>query len=377
MNIIETEDKKKMYTGILIGLAINANFIINFVSTIVHISNMYVYFLLILGIISVIINGYKLKKDNKIFIIIFCFIMQFAIGFLKINSETTKHFFLCFLGIAIPCLMMTANEFDVNFILKSIILSSFVCGMFYFKIYITHFDVYNATLQMGIAYSLLPGLTTACIILMDIKNQTKRYKLLGLCIFILSILALFRLMTRGAYMCVLVFVISLILIKQQNNIPKKVFTIISLVLVSIIIVFIFQENFAKSDWYNKVFGIKQDNILNGREQDYDILFKWRGMDNFLLGNGIGSYKINVGSDYFHNLFGQIFYEQGIFFTLLIAVIVYNQFKKIKRKSKLESKEKEFILMLLCISILRLQVSYYYWIDASFWIFLWINFIYKK
>ena len=135
---------------------------------------------------------------------------------------------------------------------------------------------------------------------------------------------------------------------NQDRKSKKLMIVIGFVLFVGIFIYCFGERIASSTWFFEVFGIKEGNILNGRELDYKVAFSWRGLDLFLFGSGVGSFQKNENYEYIHNLFGQIYYEQGIYSLLFIIYVVLRTIKLFFKDQLKNNYVKLFILMLFCI-----------------------------
>ena len=151
---------------------------------------------------------------------------------------------------------------------------------------------------------------------------------------------------------------------------KNRFVFIFVIAFAFVFLLVFWDFISSSGWFVRVFGVKSNRILNGREYDIQLSFSYRGFIPFLFGSGVGSAYLYGGTEYIHNLFGQLYYEQGIILTIFVLVVIIKAIAFIFKKQRINNNEKKYIMsVFLCCSIVRLMVSYYFWIDANFWLFL--------
>ena len=113
--------------------------------------------------------------------------------------------------------------------------------------------------------------------------------------------------------------------------------------------------------------LKADDVLNGRENLYPIAMQ--GINkSFILGNGIGSFNLRYNT-YPHNFILQIMYEGGIIFLLPIIIpVIYGVYAIVAKKS-ISRNMRIFIIFLFCASIVRLLISYEFWKEMFFWLYL--------
>ena len=354
-------------SGILVGLFLNANFLSGAISMLVPIDNVFIYILLFITALSLIINGFSVPILKKQALLVLVILIQLFYGKLFVNSVTTDQFTLCFFCVGVPCLLLSLHKFSVEKALRAIVISCCLCAPYHIHLLTTEYTVYNSGMQMGVAYSLLPAIFASLIV---ICGENTFYRVLSIIALLLSTMVLFKLMTRGAYLCIFAFIVGYVYITTKNNTYKRYFIVISMILVASILLVLVGKYFFSSSWYYRIFGIKAHNILNGRERDLSAVFTWRSMKDFLLGSGIGSFKKYDYTDYIHNLLGQIYYEQGIYSVIFVTFIVL----KIVHIFIIDNNDFGviFFLMLFCMGIIRLMVSYYFWIDQSFWLLIWLT-----
>lgn len=360
-------DKSITQTSMLVGLIINGNFVVNTISHFIKISSLYAIYMISLGMICLLVNkSVPIISNKKAFLCVIVVFLQFFFSILEIGNIRTNHFFQCFIAIGLPCCLIGMNNFDEIIACKTVIVSSLVCAANYYYINTGNYNVYNSGEQMGLAYSLLPSIMVSIIVLLGSNN--KNWRIVSILTILLSVFSLFKLMTRGAYICLLAYIFFIIALNIKTWLTRKT-SIIGVTLgISLIMFLMLRYPIYESAWYRHVFGLKSENVLNGREIDIEALKEWRGMLNTFFGSGIGSYKAYTGNDYIHNIFGQVYYEQGIYSTFFLLLIIISSIKSIIKRQV----NNRLLLVLIAASVLRLQMSYYYWIDGAFWLFVGIS-----
>lgn len=361
--------KKSMKTGVLAGIMLNANFLAAAISNVVSVSNIYIYLLVAAALLVLAVNGFKLPVLREHLLIVLVIAVQLLFGKISINSEMTDRFMLCFIGVGLTCLVLVSYQIDIDAMLLSLIFSSLICIPYYMILFRMTFTVYNAGNQMGIAYSIIPSIMASIII--TFRNDKPILRVLSIVVGAMGVLVLFRMMTRGAYLCLFIFIMGFICVMNQEKKSKKLMVILAMVFAIGLFAYFFGERIVSSTWFYRLFGTKEGNILNGRERDLEIAFSWRGMDKFLLGSGIGSFKKFEYTEYIHNILGQIYYEQGIYSVIFIVIIIFKTITAFFGKKVNNKNEKIILLMLFCAGIVRLMVSYYFWIDQYFWVLVWV------
>lgn len=357
-------NKAKVKTSMIVGLILNGNFIVNTISHYINISSMYAIYMIGLGIVCLLVNKrVPIISNKKAFICFIVILVQFFFSIFEIGGIKTNQFFQCFIAVGLPCWLVGMCDIDEMIACKTVIISSLVCTTNYYYINSGTYNVYNAGEQMGLAYSLLPSIMVSVIVMIGSRN--KKWGMVSILTMILSILSLFKLMTRGAYICLLAFVFFVVLINIKIWLKNKAGIIIVILGISFLMFLMLRFPIYESIWYRHVFGAKSENILNGREIDIEALKEWRGVWRAIFGSGIGSYKVNTGNDYIHNIFGQVYYEQGVYSLFYLTIIIIGSIKSIMKKQE----NYQLMLVLIAVSVLRLQMSYYYWIDGTFWLFI--------
>lgn len=347
----------------LIGILILANLIANTVSMIIEIPNIFAIIVTLIMITSIIKTG--IKFSYRVLFLILIIIAQFSISLLLIDSSMTNRFFISFISIGIPSMIVASKPFSIFKVTEVIQLITLFCSPYFIKILATKYSVYDAGMLMGLGYAILPVILTALLILFD--SNIRKWKIIALINLILSISISIKLISRGYFISILFFIIFFTFYKLRNK-PINILKIsVILLLFSIIYILFFHDYVVDSEWYYALFETKTEDFLNGRSSDYQNIMKPRPILNILFGSGIGSYYSNYGYPYIHNIIGMVYYEQGAFLLLVILYIFGFSFFKFFT-SKVRG-NRMLILFLLSTSVIRLMVSYYFWIDQIFWLYI--------
>lgn len=364
-------NKKIKINSYLIGALFIANLIANTISMLIPIPNIFAIIVILLAIVSIVKTGIKVScKMLPLFFIVFT---QFALSYLLINSDMTIRFFTAFISIAIPSMIISMKPFDIYKVIEVIQLMGVICSPYLIKIILTQYTIYDAGMLMGIGYAILPVIVSAILVVFG--EHVNKWKLLALINLTLSAFVSLKLISRGFFISLLFFIIFLMFYKIKiKPIIILNLSILIFVLLAIYILF-FQQQVISSKWYYYLFEIKSQDFLNGRLYDFNNIIEKRSFYNILFGSGIGSYYKNFGFMYIHNIIGMVYYEQGIIvMVILLCILVYSVFKFFTSSN---NEYRIITLILLSTSIIRLMVSYYFWIDQIFWIFISIMINYKS
>lgn len=186
--------------------------------------------------------------------------------------------------------------------------------------------------------------------------------------------------SRGAIISALVCIFICFIVTRKSKIKKMIYFFIGVL--SIIILCFYMESILNMtnnmlntfNIYSRTIErtidlVGEENIGNGRDAIYTNAFN-EIQQNFIFGNGIGEFYNTYGT-YPHNIFLQSWHEGGIFYMILIMIPIIYSIYIILFCNK-TSKEKKYILIFLfSISLVRLMISYEYWKDNYFWIYLYI------
>lgn len=362
-DVLERLNKGLDANSVLIGMLILANLIANTVSMIIKIPNIFAIIVTLIAVVSIIKTGIRISY--RLFFLILIILSQFIISFLLINSSMTNNFFVSFISIAIPSMIVASKPFCTFKVIETIQIIALFCSPYMIKILVTEYSIYDSGMLMGIGYAILPVIISSIIILFESKRN--KLKIIALINLILSVSISTKLISRGFFISILLFIILFTFYKVRNK-PSNILIVFIIMLLFFIIYIIFFRDFVvDSKWYYSLFKLKSEDFLNGRLYDYQNIMKSRSFFNILFGSGIGSYYTNYGYKYIHNIIGMIYYEQGVFLLLIIVGILgFSVFKFFTSKV---NETRILILVLITTSVIRLMVSYYFWIDQIFWIYI--------
>lgn len=354
--------------SIILALLITSNLLANTISIYIVIPNIYAYIIITLFILSILKNGFKVNIYTLF--IIFIILLEFAFSFVFVNSETTKRFLICFLSVAIPSLVISNNTYNFIGVLKATQIISIFCLPYYIKVITTDYTIYDSGHLMGLGYAILPIILFSLSLFFHFPNINIIWKVIS--VFNLVVLSMIstKMLSRGFFACIAAYIFIEMCIKLKEK-PRNLFIFLIFTVFLVTAYFaIFRKYIIDSEWYYYIFEMKAGNFLNGRELDIQMVLEKKPLHQVLFGKGIGSFKKDSGFDYIHNILGMIYYEQGIIVALMLFILICKSIFKILRGSINEQYNlKLLMLILLASSICKLMVSYYFWIDQLFWIYV--------
>ena len=336
----------------------------------------FVFVLFICGMIErkIVINSYAM-------IIVAFVLIVFLSSFLRVNNTYYTFYYLeYFLGFCVVSMLIGANNFSVKKVLKYIAMIGFFCTSI---IIIRGFNSSDASVLMGMAYSLLPVLYASFINVIDRKNRT----LLSFVNIVAIIISYLTMAPRGIWLNIIITLLLCFFVffgyKKigRKRIIAKIMVLSIIVIGALFVYFNFENilNALSSLIYQvtggnylyaldkMIFLFNSGNLSNGRNDLIDLA-RTMSNGNVFFGCGIGSFEINQGSGgYVHNIFYQAMVEAGIWFLLpILAVILYCTII-IFRISKIENKiDILFFILLLSNGLIILFYSSVYWKLLIFW-----------
>ena len=260
-----------------------------------------------------------------------------------------------------------------------------IAGIFLLNV---NFWNYTPGRRMSVTYYMLP-LFIALII--DIfffdkgKKFTKRLRkyILYLIVFYVYINFYLVFASRGAWVAIFVCLLLYLISKIKTRVKKILFTIIGFSI--IIILYMSMQNILMS--INRllnsmnIFSVtlersielfEEENVGNGRDGVYENAIN--GIkEHPLLGNGIGDFD-NKYQTYPHNVILQAWYEGGIINMIIILIPIIYSIYLMTFSNKISDNDKYLLIFLFSISTVRLMISYEYWKDNYFWIYMYITLI---
>lgn len=315
-----------------------------------------------------------LKRNNKSFLMIyFIFLFVFFVQFALFSDNR-----LFLLGIAFQIFFMDVPTFIYALSIKNLgtlkkimwkvshvvfILGSLI-GIL---VLIGRVDVGGYSISLSY-YMLLPAI-------MFFDQLLESFSIKYLIFLSLTLSVILALGSRGAIMCILVFILLRFFKIQNKKSSKKLiwrFTVIGLAIVSILFlekILIGLYNFLLQ------FGIDSRSLqlfssgeisLSGRDSLYKTVFQ-QILENPILGIGIEGDTRILGDSYVHNFFIELIGNFGVIIGSILAIfllflIIYNLVFNNNDKYNMA-------IIWLSLGFIHLMVSSSYLIDIKFWIFL--------
>lgn len=331
-------------------------------------------------------------KNNKIIIIFYLLIFLFIIiniFIFGLNIENLKRVLYFFVYAILPTgILFTLYISDVKFeFVKIFRYINYFYALFALFIYNDNFWSYPFAERMPMSYYFLPLLLSFFFEIVLDKESTIKQKCIRIAIYTVFyfpyIRFTLRFMSRGAILAFLFCVVCTIL--TYLNKKQRVLLLIFLIIVSLI-VFAFGLDILKFihnilnelniyiEFIEKNIRLLESNSLgNGR----DVIYKnaIQGIINSpFIGNGIGDFQIMYGI-YPHNFILQMIYESGLFYTIFISSPIFYAFFKILFNSNNDIEFKCFYLFIFSLTIIRLLLSFEYWLDLFFWFCLFVSLVF--
>jgi O-antigen ligase len=227
-------------------------------------------------------------------------------------------------------------------------------------------------------YILIPAIV-------EINEFLNKKKLFSLLIFALSSIIIISFGSRGALLCLIIYVFLRFYIYTKNKNLKIVFLKLFLALLIIfgilningIIVFL--NNMLISIGINSrtlYLFLNNFDHLSGRNEIYELILGYISKQS-LFGSGIGYDRVLLNGAYSHNLFLEMIINFGLIvgvlmFVILFIMTIFASVRDIANKDNL-------ITILIILGLVYLTFSGSYLTDITFWIFLGFTFsnIFRK
>ena len=315
-------EKVNRINGTLLGIATIMNFVVGTISDYVTVPNLFPIAMVALGVIAVGINAMwgqlKWRVSLKEFLFFSIFTVQVLAGTLLNLSSNSLYYAQCFLCIGIPSVFLATRKIDYDVLRHTVLVVAIVSVSHFISILLKEYTVYTSEEQMGNAYSLLAILFTAGWTLLDSKDRMF-WKGISVIVIVLSLSILVKVMTRGAWLCAFVFVGYLIWKKLKN---KRLFLaiIVFAPLLLFVLWHICTKYISHTKWFANMFQLKATDLLNGRDNLLKNAVEYRGMLKTIFGSGVGAYY-GVYRTYPHNIFAQLYYDQGLIAVVIVTGII--------------------------------------------------------
>lgn len=373
--------------------------------------------LIIATLICIPLFSYLINFDNVIPIFLFflfvftLFYKKPSLSFLKNIDKTIFFFFVCFLiCIVLNLIIFQTDEFVIIRLLYFLVYGALpvlilyilyisrtkinllniirIINFFYaigsIFIFNRNFWVYDVSGRMSISYYFLPILVSLFFELYLDRPITPKKILLKLIIYTIIYLPYFKFtitfMSRGAILAT-ILCIYLTIISVLEKKLKKIIIIISFLLILIGIFFgvyilefiqniLFSLNISFRFVDKNLQLLLDHSIGNGRDVIYSnaIIGIY---DHPVFGNGIGSFERIYGT-YPHNFILQTWYEAGFLYMLIMTLPIFYSILRIIFSEHIDKKIKYSFIFIFSIGIVRLFLSFEYWKEMFYWIYLFMS-----
>lgn len=329
------------------------------------------------AILLLIVNNFEKKVKLKylvcdmFFILIgIYFMLDYQIYGGNIYKNNYLHTFILYIFISIAFIRADIQEDKVSNLLITIYI---LCSPIFLS---KEFENYDSGTLMNFSYVVLPLIIVVIIkiVLLGIKRKQEWILILFSLPYLYFI---FTYASRNIYISS-IFCLVICLITKKKIIAKIVIVTVVSILMFIVyqnsldILYTIQTQLGKYDLSFKIIDknivlIEREDITNGR----DILYKYalQGIkDEPITGNGIGSYN-NRYDTYPHNFILQILYEGGFILLLLLSGPILYGIYIMLLENNLSRQNKFMLIFLFCNAIIRLLISYEYWREMYFWMYI--------
>lgn len=361
-------------------------------SFILNFDNVIPMILIMLLIFVILYKKFYISKDimnDKILILFFSlFLLLILINIIVHGLSSHALLRILYFGIygGIPTLILyilykKKSKFNLMKIFQYI---NYIYAIMSLFILDKNFWNYSPQDRMTISYYFLPVLISLFFEFFLDKNKNLKNILIKLSIYLVLFFPYLNftinLMSRGTILSLFIC-IYLVFVSMQSKLKKFKIICISLIILLIIFIFgVYILEFIQSilsllgitfSFIDKNLRLLQQNTIgNGREIIYKNAFL--GILNHpIIGNGIGDFK-NVFGTYPHNFILQSWYEGGFLFMFLMVSPVLYSFIKIMFSDNISRDKKYFFIFIFSLSIIRLMLSFEYWKDMFYWIYLFIS-----
>lgn len=284
--------------------------------------------------------------------------------------ETDTIFFIAY-GIFLFLTMR--NVINIKTLMNWILICYIITMPFFMTL---DFDTYAPGNLMALSYCILPLLLTWIIKITLYKNKNWKEIVLMLCtlpyFYFVGVYS-----SRGVYLACIICFILCELIKPINY--KRMITLLIILFLGIIIVLNFlnilysiQSFLNNYDLSFKIIDknirlLEEEDLSNGRDSIYSFAISEIN-EKFFFGNGIGNFNMSYGT-YPHNFILQMLHEGGIVLTIFYMIPILYGMYVILVKRNVAQETKIFLIFLFTVSIIRLCISYEYWKEPFFWMYI--------
>lgn len=348
-----------------------------------EVAGLVVWFVVVLGIASVIINIKELGKAKynvDIILSIFLFILLFT-EVLLFSEEITTIYFLKFVCYGLTFMLLPIYNVSFNKIVERVLYIGFLCIPFYLTFDYGFSmsdgnDGYKSEILMTASYNMLP-FTIAGILNFRWPGNKVLTIISIICVATYAVLLL-SVGSRGA----LIALLLLLFIQYVSSGKNKKKRMVRLCL-SIIVCVVGVSSFATIiDFLSDYLQQKEVNMLaimrlqsvfdtggdltSGRTSIYSEALS-QFANSPIWGHGLGGFCDFSGA-YPHNMFIQMLVEGGLLFFIPYLYLFIKACKQMCCYPA-TSEYRRFLVFLFCAGIVRILFSFYLWGSQFFWLML--------
>ena len=333
--------------------------------------------ILIGAIILLVINNFEKKVKTRyilcdIFLILIglYFFIDYQIYGGNIYKNNYLSTFIIYICISV---VYVRSEIQVDKMANILILIYILCSPLFLT---KNFERTDSGTLMNFSYDILPLIITIILKILFLKVQKKKEWFL-IVLTLPYLYFIFTYSSRNIYIASIFCLVICLIMKKKIIAKILILLVISMVLIVVFknaldILYTIQGELMKYDLSFKIIDknitlIEEDNITNGRDATYKKAIN-EIKEEPITGRGIGSFNEKYGT-YPHNFILQMLYEGGIILLIIFSVpILYGGYAMILKKNI--SKQDQFMLVFLfCNAIIRLLISYEYWREMYFWMYI--------
>ena len=373
LRIAEIDTNSLMAAIIVCFSFINGAIGINHIS---YITISIVWLLFLYGIIKKKIHFAKWALIVPVYILAAFLLSYFAVP----DTTYTISYFLYFVGFGVVSFFIGMQEFDIERTERHIELIGFFCVLVFFFIL---FESYDASLRMGISYSLLPVFLVSLIFILR-----RQFRLFSFINVLLSIYFYVSIAPRGLWLTIGFFAVLYafyVLTKAKGQGANRIKQFLVLLLIFGALIYVFNYLSQILTWVNtlcytitgsRVYAIdkfsylmSQGNLSNGREELRNYALEI--IRNYpITGRGIGFFETKQDGLYVHNVVLQALCEGGLFFFIPLVIMIIRTIVTLLNNKRMQNGiEYTFFLVTTVNGLIILFYSSVYWQLLLFWFLL--------
>lgn len=335
-----------------------------------------------LVLLSTIMN-YRKIKTTSLAIVLFCFLSIILtivchpdyIGVMFINRNIFNEIFGLHSGLLLFFLITLSDDNNETF--KALKIGTFLCFLDrVIKVFIgTGYLSSSSNSNHEFGYMFL---FIASVFFIDFIMKKKSIsKYISLLVFISSSLFMILVGARTTIIAYLLFFVLLILFLQWN--PRRFLKRIGFVTLLVVLVILLLYSPIKNVIGNVISGfgvnskilnafVSGENALDGgRIEMYKNDFVLLSENPLGLGVYWDRYVYDGWSTYTHSLFYEFIIGYGWFVGgALMLLLTFNIFRLLFDRNSFNDSYKFLLIVFLCLWVVRLVLSYSFWLDYSFW-----------